>query len=112
MLQVGELVLIRMRFHQAPRSKIRPALVCLDSGDDDFVATPITSQAKLSEYDLAIEDWRAAGLNVASSVRVHKLTVLSKSDIVRGLGLIAEKDRESLGALLCKIFCAASGGSS
>src|SRR5258708_39252735 len=66
MLQVGEVVLIRMQFHQAPGSKIRPALVCLDTGDDDFVAAPITSQAKLSEYDLAIRDWRAAGLNVAS----------------------------------------------
>ncbi len=110
MLQVGEVVLIRMQFHQAPGSKIRPALVCLDTGDDDFVAAPITSQARLSEYDLAIGDWRAAGLNVASSVRVHKLTVMAKSDIVRGLGLIAEKDRESLGALLCRIFCAKTAG--
>ena len=110
MLQVGEVVLIRMQFHQAPGSKIRPALVCLDTGDDDFVAAPITSQAKVSEYDLAISDWRAAGLNVASSVRVHKLTVLAKSDIVRGLGLIAENDRESLSALLCKIFFLATGG--
>ncbi len=64
--------LIRMQFHQAPGSKVRPALVLLDTGDDDFVAAPITSQPRLSDYDLAIETWRAAGLNVASSVRIHK----------------------------------------
>ncbi|MBI1786119.1 MAG: type II toxin-antitoxin system PemK/MazF family toxin [Acidobacteria bacterium] len=72
-LRLGELVLIRMQFHQAPGSKVRPALVLLDTGDDDFVAAPITSQPRLSEYDLTIKDWRAAGLNVVSSVRVHKL---------------------------------------
>lgn len=71
-LRLGELVLIRMQFHQAPGSKVRPALVLLDTGDDDFVAAPITSQPRLSEYDLTIKDWRAAGLNVVSSVRVHK----------------------------------------
>ena len=55
-LQLVELVLIRMQFHQTPGSKIRPALVLLDKGDDDFVAAPVTSQARLSEYDLLIEN--------------------------------------------------------
>ena len=43
-LRLGEVVLIRMLFHQAPGSKVRPALVLLDAGDNDFVAAPITSQ--------------------------------------------------------------------
>ncbi len=112
MLRLGEVILIRMQFHQASGSKIRPALVFLDTNDVDFVAAPITSQAKQSEYDLVIGDWRAAGLNVASWVRIHKLTVLAKSDIVRALGLISEQDREALHALLCQIFCPATGGQS
>jgi len=37
-LQTGDVVLIRMRFHQTQGSKVRPALVLLDTGDDDFVA--------------------------------------------------------------------------
>jgi hypothetical protein len=41
-LRLGEVVLIRMLFHQAPGSKVRPALVLLDPGDNDFVAAPIT----------------------------------------------------------------------
>ena len=109
-LRLGEVVLIRMLFHQVPGSKVRPALVLLDTGDDDFVAAPITSQSRLSEYDLAIEHWRVARLNVASSVRVHKLAVLAKADIVRSLGLLSDADRESLVTLLCRAFCPRTGG--
>jgi len=47
-LRLGEVVLIRMQFHQAPGSKVRPALVLLDTGDDDFVAAPVTSEPRLS----------------------------------------------------------------
>ena|SRR5215467_14515195 len=108
-LRLGEVVLIRMQFHQTPGSKVRPALVFLDTGDDDFVAAPITSQSRQSEYDLAIEDWRTAGLNVASSVRVHKLTVLAKTEIVRSLGAVSDADRVSLVALLCRTFCPRGG---
>jgi mRNA interferase MazF len=105
MLRFGEVVLIRMRFHQGAGGKVRPALVLLDTGDDDFVAAPITSQARHADYDFAMEGWRAAGLNVASYIRVHKLAVLARSDILRSLGLLTERDRESLVALLCRAFC-------
>lgn len=108
-LRVGELVLIWMLFHQAAGSKIRPALVLLDTGDDDFVAAPITSQPRFCEYDCAIGDWRAANLNVPSWVRVHKLTVLAKADIVRSFGLLSDGDRESLIAVLCRTFCPRAG---
>jgi mRNA interferase MazF len=106
-LQAAEIVLIRMQFHQAQGSKIRPALVLVDSGDADFVAAPITSQPRASQYDLAVADWQAAGLNVPSTVRLHKLTVLAKSDIVRQLGICTSADRDTLSKLLCRIFCPA-----
>jgi len=104
-LQFGDVVLIRMQFHQAAGAKVRPAVVLLDTGDDDFVAAPITSQSRHSDHDLALEDWRLAGLNVASYARVHKLTVLAKLEIVRSLGLLSERDGRSLTALLCRVFC-------
>ena len=50
-LQLGDVVLIRMEFHQAVGGKVRPAVVLLDAGDADFVAAPITSQARNSEFD-------------------------------------------------------------
>ena len=104
-LPFGEVVLIRMQFHQAAGAKVRPAVVLLDTGDDDFVAAPITSQNKHSEYDLAIHEWQSAGLNAASYIRVHKLTVLAKSEIVRRLGQLITRDQEPLGSLLCRVFC-------
>ena len=70
-LRFGEVVLIRMRFHRSTGAKVRPAVVLLDIGDDDFVAAPIISQPRRVEHDVAIEDWQAAGLNVASYAREH-----------------------------------------
>lgn len=104
-LRFGEVVLIRMQFHQAAGAKVRPAVVLLDANDDDFVAAPITSQARHTDYDLAVEDWQGAGLNVASYIRVHKLTVLAKDDIVRSLAPLAERDRQSRISMLCRTFC-------
>jgi hypothetical protein len=39
-------------------------------------------------------------LNVASTIRVHKLTVLAKDDIVRRLGELAGVDRGTLAEVL------------
>jgi mRNA interferase MazF len=76
-LRPGEVVLIRIDFHQTPDGKFRPAAVLLDSGDDDFVAAPITSRLRTSDFDVSIHQWREASLNTASTIRVHKLTVLA-----------------------------------
>ena len=92
-LRPGEVVLIRIDFHQIPGGKVRPAVVLLDAGDDDFVAAPVTSQPRDTDFDVALRQWREAGLNVASTIRVHKLTVLAKDEIVRRIGELAETDR-------------------
>jgi hypothetical protein len=48
-LRAGEVVLIRIDFHQTPGGKMRPAVVLLDSGDDDFVAGAITNRAQVCQ---------------------------------------------------------------
>jgi mRNA interferase MazF len=103
-LRPGEVVLIRIDFHQTPGGKLRPAVVLLDSGDDDFVGAPITSRPRVSDFDLAIQQWRQAGLNTASTIRAHKLTVLAKQEIVRRLGELAESDRSALAEILRRAF--------
>ena len=62
-LRPGEIVLIRIDFHNTPGGKLRPAAVLLDSGDDDFVAAPVTSHFRASDFDVPIHQWRQAGLN-------------------------------------------------
>jgi mRNA interferase MazF len=103
-LQLGDVVLLRIEFHQTMGSKVRPAIVLLDSEDDDLVAAPVTSRTRISEYDLPIQGWKAAGLNVPSFVRVHKLTVLPKGGIVRQLGGLTRLDRDALLEVLARTF--------
>jgi mRNA interferase MazF len=103
-LRLGEVVLIRIDFRQTPGGKLRPAVVLLDSGDEDFVAAPITSRARVSAYDLPIQQWREAGLNTPSTIRVHKLMVLAKSEIVRRLGDLAGADRDAVNEVLRRAF--------
>jgi mRNA-degrading endonuclease toxin of MazEF toxin-antitoxin module len=103
-LRFGEVVLLRMEFHQAAGGKVRPAVVLLDAGDDDFVAAPVTSRPRLSEYDLPVQEWKSAGLNVPSFIRVHKLTVLAKSGIARQLGSLTNSDRDALVQILARAF--------
>jgi mRNA interferase MazF len=103
-LRPGEIVLIRIDFHNTPGGKLRPAAVLLDSGDDDFVAAPVTSRFRASDFDIPIHQWREAGLNTASTIRVHKLTVLAKDEIVHRLGELAVADRTALGEVLRRAF--------
>jgi len=56
-LRPGEVVLIRIDFHQTPGGKLRPCVVLLDAADDDFVAAPITSRLRLRRLgELATAD--------------------------------------------------------
>jgi mRNA interferase MazF len=104
-LRFGDVVLIAVQFHQAQGSKVRPAVVILDSGDEDFVAAPVTSRPGVAEFDLVVKEWQEAGLNVASTVRLHKIAVLSKANIRRSVGSLAPSDLASIHAKLCRAFC-------
>jgi mRNA interferase MazF len=103
-LRAGEVVLIRIDFHQTAGGKVRPALILLDTGDDDFVASPITSHFRVSDFDVPIQQWREAGLNTPSMVRVHKLTVFSKFEIIRRLGDLVSGDRSAVRLALGRAF--------
>ena len=103
-MKLGDVLLLRMEVHQTAGGKVRPAIVLLDAGDDDFVAAPVTSRPRLSEYDLPVQEWKNAGLNVPSFIRVHKLTVLAKSGIVRPLGSLTKPDRDALVQILARAF--------
>ena len=103
-LRPGEIVLIRIDFHNTPGGKLRPAAVLLDPGDDDFVAAPVTSRYRASDFDVPIHQWREAGLNTASTIRAHKLMVLAKDEIVHRLGELTVADRTALGEVLRRAF--------
>ena len=104
-LHPGDVILIEVQFHQTHGAKVRPAIVVLDSGDEDFVAAPVTSRSRAAEFDLTLADWQAAGLNVPSVAGVHKIAVLSKASVRRIVGKLAADDLVSLYAVLCRAYC-------
>jgi mRNA interferase MazF len=68
----GEVVLIAFPFADASGAKRRPALVILDTGDQDPVVARLTSQPAQTAFDVEIEHWREARLVAPSVVRMHR----------------------------------------
>jgi len=60
--------------------------------------------ARISDFDVPIHEWREAGLNAPSTIRVHKLTVLAKDEIVRRLGELTVADRTALAEAVRRAF--------
>jgi len=88
----GEVVLIAFPFADASGTKRRPALVILDTGDQDLVVVRVTSQRAQTAFDVDIEHWREAGLLLPSAARVHKLATLEKRLVERRLGAVTPDD--------------------
>ena len=88
----GQIVLLDLPFTDLSGNKRRPALVLLDTGDDDIVAARVTSQISQTNFDAAITAWQQAGLLMPSLVRVNKLSTLEKKLIIRDIGELNHHD--------------------
>ena len=88
----GEIVLLKFPFTDAEGAKQRPALVLLDTGDQDILVARVTSQITQAAFDVKLVDWQQAGLLLPSTVRVHKLATLEKQLAERRLGMLTPGD--------------------
>ena len=88
----GEIVLLAFPFAGATGAKRRPALVLLDTGDDDIVVARVTSQVTRGAFDVELVEWRQAGLLLPSVVRVHKVATLEKRLVERRVGTLMAGD--------------------
>jgi mRNA interferase MazF len=104
--QAGELVLIDFPFTISGASKLRPALVVLDTGDADVLLARVTTQLQTGPFDVPLTDWQQAGLLAPSVVRVHKLASLAKSRIQERLGTLSTTDRQKFRPILSQLFSA------
>jgi mRNA interferase MazF len=102
--QAGELVLIDFPFTTGAQSKVRPALVLLDSGDADVLVARITTQSVTTLYDVPLTDWQQAGLLAPSAVRLHKLVTSAKHRVNRVLGRLTPGDHQKISAVLMQTF--------
>lgn len=90
--QPGEVILLSFPFADATGSRRRPALLLLDTGDEDIIVARITSQITQTVFDVELVDWQKAGLLLPSVVRVHKLATLEKRMVERRLGMLTPED--------------------
>jgi mRNA interferase MazF len=81
-------------------AKQRPGLVLFDSGDQDLLVARVTTAEGKTDFDVAIENWKEAGLLAPSTVRIHKLATIEKNLVRRKLGWVSASDRERIIALL------------
>ena len=100
----GEVVLLTFPFADAMGAKRRPALVVLDTGDQDFIVARVTSQTTQAVFDVEIGDWRQAGLLLPSVVRVHKLATLEKRLVERRLGALTPNDWAQVRATIQQLW--------
>jgi mRNA interferase MazF len=84
--------------------KQRPALVILDTGDDDIVLAPITTTERKSKGDYKIKNWQQSGLLLDSWVRLAKIACLSKSDIYKQLGIFSVVDKKHTISVWNKLY--------
>jgi mRNA interferase MazF len=94
-IRPGDFWVADIPFTDHSKSKKRPVLVLwLDSLD--AVVAAVTSAAPRSPTDMALADWRAAGLRVASTVRLSRLDCLEQSLLLHQLGIISPADAQNL----------------
>ena len=84
--------------------KQRPALVILDTGDDDVVLAPITSKERDGRGDDRIKNWGQASLLSTSWVRLAKVACINKEDIVRKLGRLSSGDVRNVVSVWDKLY--------
>jgi mRNA interferase MazF len=102
--EAGDVVLVAFPFSSASSLKARPALVVLDTGDNDVVVARVTTQLHRTPCDVSLTDWQGAGLLAPSTVRLHKLATLEKGLVHRALGTLQPADRTAIAAVLRQTF--------
>ncbi len=93
----GEIVLLSFPFADATRVKRRPALVLLDTGDEDIVVAR-------GPFDVELVEWRRAGLLLPSVVRVHKVATMEKRLVERRLGALTAGDWAQVRAVIQQLW--------
>src|SRR5947209_11470993 len=101
----GELVVVQFPFTSGHQAKPRPAMVRLDTGDQDIVVARMTSKRKTTPFDIEVVNWQAAGLRSSPSIiRLHKLITIDKKQVHFRLGQLDPADRQNVAAVLALLF--------
>jgi mRNA interferase MazF len=90
--QQGEVLLLSFPFVDGVNFKRRPALVLIDTKDEDIIVARITSQVVKTIFDVELTEWEEAGLRLPSFVRLNTVATLEKKSVERKLGKLTTDD--------------------
>jgi len=93
--QPGEVWTADIPFTSGTASKLRPVLVLWTDASDVVVAA-VTSAPSRSRTVVTLQNWLAAGLRVASTVRLPRLDCLEQNLLRRRLGRVDQSDAGQL----------------
>lgn len=102
--RAGDVLLLAFPFSDTTTTKRRPALVLLDTKDNDILVARITGQLARTPLDVELQDWEDAGLRIPSVVRLHKLATLEKRLIERSLGTLTNQDLQQVHGTLQQLI--------
>ncbi len=97
-IQPGDFWIAEILFTSGTGSKKRPILILWLDGND-VVAVVVTSAKPRTQTDIALNDWSASGLRVASTVRLSRLDCLEQSLLLVKIGQISAADAEQVKAV-------------
>ena len=108
-----DVVVVPFPFTDREARRRRPALVvsssAFNAAHDQSVLAMITSAGEEWPSDVAIRDWREAGLGVPCRVRL-KLFTLDDALVVRKAGALSERDAVAVRSALARFLAVADAG--
>ena len=98
--EFGDVVLVPFPFTDQSTTKKRPAVVVsspnYNAERPDVIVMAITSQVRAeNRFDIPIQEWQQAKL-LKPSVIKPVIATIEKRLVIKGLGRLSEKDRETL----------------
>jgi len=97
-IRAGDFWVAEISYTSGAASKKRPVLILWIDGVDAVVAAVTSAQAR-TPTDIALADWAASGLRVASTVRLSRLDCLEHSLLLAKIGRLSDEDAENLKAV-------------
>ncbi len=104
--RAGDVVLVPFPYRDRLAERARPAVVVSASAYNqhgDLVVAAVTSHAARMATDFALQDWAAAGLKMASTIRMLLATVAGSRVLLR-VGHLTDRDWAEVQSRVRSVF--------
>lgn len=105
-MNAGDVVMVPFPYRDRLAESTRPAVVVSGAAYNqtgDVVLAGITSHPPRGPFDYALVDWRAAGLQYPSTVRMLLMTV-AQSRVIRVVGPLSSADWLAVRTRVSQVF--------